>query len=152
MTLFTHETGSLTRTMFDGMSWQTISATTIAFDVLMTFVEVQGQIFVAPPHDVASIATKGTHKLTLIRSPGNSIIVSMIVRFSGRDRANRSCNKIIGYTQNAVIAETSTGIIIDISLLWCSCIYPFIRIALQGTQAPWKVLHQITKGTEGIMI
>ena len=131
--------------MFEGMSWQTISATTVAFDVLMSLVQVQGQIFVAPPHGVADFATKGTYKLVIVGSPSNSVIVSRIIRFSGRDRVNHSYNKICGYTRDTVIGKPSTDIIIDIFLHWLSRVYPFLRIAFHGTQATWKVLHQIIK-------
>ena len=107
----------------------------LRFYVLMTFVEVQGQIFVVPPHDVASIATKGTDKLTIIGSPGNGIVVSRVVLFSSQERVDRSCNKICGYPRDAGIIGTSTGIIIDIFLWWVSCVYSFIRIVFHGTQA-----------------
>ena len=76
---------------------------TITFDVIMLFIMVQGQVFVATPHDVANIAIKGTYILTINGSSGNSIIICRIVRFSSRYRVSRSFNKICGYTQNTGI-------------------------------------------------
>ena len=72
----------------------------VALDIFMPRGQVQGQIFLAPPHGVADIATEATWKSVVVGSLCNGVIVSRIIRFSGRYSFNCGHNKICGDTWN----------------------------------------------------